>query len=141
MDHAAVLEALAGTFVPGGEAVRLADHLAETIASLPHRADRNELNRLLGLLESRAVNALLSGIPRPFTGMSVPQRERCLRGWARSRLPLRRKAFQALKRMATVIYYTSRDPSGRPNPSWPRLGYPGKNLIYSSISRAIPAKW
>jgi long-chain-alcohol oxidase len=125
VDHAAVLEALAGTFVPGSESVRLADHLAETIAALPHRADREELSRLLGVLESRTVNTLLAGIPRPFTGMSVPQRERYLRGWARSRLPLRRKAFQALKRMATVIYYTSRDPSGRPNPSWPRLGYPG----------------
>jgi long-chain-alcohol oxidase len=125
VDHAAVLEALAGTFVPGGESVRLAEHLAETIAALPHRADREELTRLLGVLESRAVNTVLAGIPRPFTGMSVPQRERYLRGWATSRLPLRRKAFQALKRMATVIYYTSRDPSGRPNPSWPRLGYPG----------------
>jgi choline dehydrogenase-like flavoprotein len=125
VNQAAVLEALAGTFVPGGEAVRLADHLAETIASLPHRADRDELRRLLGLLESRAVNTLLAAIPRPFTGMSVPQRERYLRGWARSRLPVRRKAFQALKRMATVIYYTSRDVAGHANPSWPRLGYPG----------------
>jgi len=125
VDHAAVLEALADTFVPGGEGVRLAEHLAETIAALPHRADREELNRLLGLIESRTVNALLAGIPRPFTGMSVPQRERYLRGWAVSRLPLRRKAFQALKRMATVIYYTSRDASGGSNPSWPRLGYPG----------------
>ncbi len=120
-----MLRALAETFVPGAEAVRLADHLAETIAALPHRADREELARLLGLFESRVVNALLSGVPRPFTAMSVPQRERCLRGWATSRLPLRRKAFQALKRMTTVVYYTARDPSGNDNPSWPRLGYPG----------------
>jgi choline dehydrogenase-like flavoprotein len=125
VDHAAVLQALAGTFVPGGEAVRLADHLGETIAALPHRTDRDELARLLGVLESRFVNTLLAGIPRPFTGMSASQRERYLRGWATSRLPVRRKAFQALKRMATIIYYTSRDPTGRPNPSWPRLGYPG----------------
>lgn len=69
-----MLRALAETFVPGAEAVRLADHLAETIAALPHRA----------------VNALRAGVARPFTTMSVPQRERYLRGWATSRLPLRR---------------------------------------------------
>lgn len=125
MDRALVLRALADTFVPGSQAVRLADHMGETIASLPHRADREELTRLLDLLESRATNAVLAGIPRPFTAMSTPERERYLRGWATSRIPLRRKAFQALKRMATVIYYTARDASGRSNPSWPRLGYPG----------------
>jgi long-chain-alcohol oxidase len=121
----AVLRALAATFVPGAEAVRLAEHLAETIAALPHRRDRDELEGLLGVFESRAVNTVLAGIPRPFTGMTTVQRERYLRGWATSRWALRRKAFQALKRMATIIYYTSRDPLGRPNPSWPRLGYPG----------------
>ncbi len=125
MDRAPVLRALADTFVPGSEAVHLAERMGETIAALPHRGDRDELHRLLGLLESRAVNAIVAGIPRPFTGMSTPERERYLRDWATSRLPLRRKAFQALKRIATVIYYTSRDPSGRANPSWPRLGYPG----------------
>ncbi len=125
MDRALVLRALADTLVPGSQVVHLADHMDETIASLPHRADREELTRLLGLLESRTVNALLAGIPRPFTAMSTAERERFLRGWATSRLPLRRKAFQALKRMATVIYYTARDASGRSNPSWPRLGYPG----------------
>jgi len=57
--------------------------------------------------------------------MTLAQRERYLRGWATSRWPLRRKAFQALKRMATVLYYTSRDPTGAPNPCWPLLGYPG----------------
>jgi choline dehydrogenase-like flavoprotein len=125
MDRALVLHALADTLVPGSQAVRLAEHMDETIASLPHRADRDEMTRLLDLLESRATNAILAGIPRPFTAMSTPERERCLRGWATSRLPLRRKAFQALKRMATVIYYTARDAGGRSNPSWPHLGYPG----------------
>jgi len=125
MDRAPVLRALADTFVPGSETVHLAERMGETIAALPHRGDRDELHRLLGLLESRTVNLMVAGTPRSFTAMSPPERERYLRGWATSRLPLRRKAFQALKRIATVIYYTSRDPSGRANPSWPRLGYPG----------------
>lgn len=125
MNPSAALRAVAETFVPGGESVRLAEHLAETIAALPYRADRNDLTWLLRLLENRFVNLLLGGGPRPLSRMSNAQRERYLHRWATSRLPLRRKAFQALKRMATVVYYTSRDPAGGPNPSWRLLGYPG----------------
>jgi long-chain-alcohol oxidase len=121
----AVLRAVAETFVPGGESVRLAEHLSETIAALPHRSDRTDIARLLRLLEQPVVNLLLDGIPRAFSRMSTPQRERYLRRWATSRWPIRRRAYQALKRLATIVYYTSRDPAGRPNPSWPRLGYPG----------------
>jgi choline dehydrogenase-like flavoprotein len=125
VDNAAVLRALAETFVSGGEAVRLADHMAETIASLPRRSDREEIGRFLQLLESRTMNLVLAGSALPFTSMSQVQRERYLGAWATSRVPLRRKAFQGLKRMATVLYYTARLPSGDPNPSWARLGYPG----------------
>ena len=50
--------------------------------------------------------------------MSSAQRERCLRGWATSRLAQRRKAFQALKRLTTVTHYTT--------PGAARaIGYPG----------------
>jgi choline dehydrogenase-like flavoprotein len=50
--------------------------------------------------------------------MSTVQRERCLRGWATSRIPQRRKAFQALKRLTTVTHYTT--------PGATRaIGYPG----------------
>lgn len=125
MGNAAVLRALAGTFVPLGDAVRLAEHLAETIASLPRRTDREEIGRLLQLLESRTLNLVLTGSALPFTSMSLAQRERYLRAWATSRVPLRRKAFQGLKRMTTVLYYTTRPASGADNPSWAALGYPG----------------
>jgi choline dehydrogenase-like flavoprotein len=125
VDNAAVIRALAETFVPEGEAVRLADHLTETIASLPRRAAREEIAHLLQLLESRTLNLVLAGSALPFTSMSQAQRERYLGAWATSRVPLRRKAFQGLKRMTTVLYYTARPPSGANNPSWDRLGYPG----------------
>lgn len=92
--------------------------MARKIASLPRAADRAELDLLLRLLDSRAVNLLLSGMPLPFTRMSAAQRERCLRGWATSRIPQRRKAFQALKRLTTVTHYTT--------PGVARaIGYPG----------------
>jgi len=111
-----VLRAVAATFVSDG-AADLGDRVGGKIASLPP-ADRAELDRLLRLLGVAAVNLLLSGIPKSFTRMSRDERERCLRGWATSRLPQRRKAFQALKRLTTVTHYTT--------PGVARaIGYPG----------------
>jgi len=112
-----VLQAVAATLVADGPP-DLGDRVARKIASLPRAADRAELDLLLRLLDSRAVNLLLSGLALPFTQMSADQRERCLRGWATSRLPQRRKAFQALKRLTTVTHYTT--------PGVARaIGYPG----------------
>jgi long-chain-alcohol oxidase len=112
-----VLQAVAATLVADG-APELGERVARKIASLPRPADRRELDLLLRVLDKRIVNLLLSGIPKPFTRMSPAERERCLRGWATSRLPPRRKAFQALKRLTTVTHYTT--------PGAARaIGYPG----------------
>ncbi len=111
---------MAETLVPGAEAAGLADRMALAIGRLPRVADRAELVQLLGLLESRAANLALAGVPRRFSALSLPERERFLRGWATSWLPLKRKAFQALKRLAAFLYYTG-DGSG----AWERIGYPG----------------
>ena len=112
-----VLRAVAATLVVDGPK-DLGERVARKIASLPRPADRAELDLLLRLLDSRAVNLLFSGVALPFTRMSPDQRERCLRGWATSRLPQRRKAFQALKRLTTVTHYTT--------PGAARaIGYPG----------------
>ena len=113
----AVLRAVAATLVPDAPA-DLGDRVAGKVAMLPRPADRAELDLLLRLLDVRAVNLLLSGIPVPFTRMSATDRERCLRGWATSRIAQRRKAFQALKRLTTVTHYTT--------PGVARaIGYPG----------------
>jgi choline dehydrogenase-like flavoprotein len=112
-----VLQAVAATLVVDGPP-DLGERVARKIASLPRAADRAELDLLLRLLDSRAVNLLCSGLALPFTQMSTEQRERCLRGWATSRLPQRRKAFQALKRLTTVTHYTTPDAARS-------IGYPG----------------
>jgi len=115
----AALRAVAATLVSGGgEDADLAMRVAGHVAALPRAADRVELDLLLRLFESRVVNLLLAGIPRPISTMTPAQRERYLRGWATSRLPPRRKAFQALKRIVTVTHYTT--------PGAVRtIGYPG----------------
>ena len=112
-----VLKAVAATLVVDGPP-DLGERVAQKIASLPHPADRRELDLLLRLLDSSIVNLLVSGIPKAFTRMSPAQRERCLRGWATSRLPQRRKAFQALKRLTTVTHYTTPGAAHA-------IGYPG----------------
>jgi len=96
----------------------LGARVAGQIAKLPRAADRAELDLLLRLLDNRIVNLLLAGVPQPFTRMSPERRERYLRSWATSRIPQRRKAFQALKRLTTVTHYTTPG-AGR------SIGYPG----------------
>jgi choline dehydrogenase-like flavoprotein len=112
-----VLRAVAATFVVDSPP-DLGERVAQKIAALPRSADRAELDLLLRLLDVAAVNLLLSGIPRPFTRMSRTQRERCLRSWATSAIPQRRKAFQALKRLTTVTHYTTAGVARA-------IGYPG----------------
>ncbi|MGH7672633.1 MAG: GMC family oxidoreductase N-terminal domain-containing protein [Gemmatimonadales bacterium] len=113
----AVLRAVAATLVPDG-AEDLAQRVADQVAALPRAADRAQLGMVLRLLESRAANLVLTGIPRPFTAMSPTQREAYLRAWATSRLVPRRTVFQALKRLVTVTHYTM--------PAAARaIGYPG----------------
>jgi choline dehydrogenase-like flavoprotein len=114
----AALRAVGATLVDGAEAGDLASQVAAHIAQLPRAADRAELDLLLRLFESRVANLCIAGIPRPFSAMTPAQRERYLRGWATSRLPPRRKAFQALKRIITVAHYTTPG-AGR------AIGYPG----------------
>jgi len=112
-----VLRAVADTLIQDAPS-DLGERVAGRIAALPRSADRAELDLLLRAFESRALNLLLNGIARPFTAMSRAQRERYLRSWATSRIPQRRKAFQALKRLTTVTHYTTPG-AGR------AIGYPG----------------
>jgi len=114
---------VADTLIPDGARVGLAGRVAAVIESLPP-GDQRRLAQLLGLFDSPVVNLLLTGVPRAFTRMDRPARERYLRSWATSRLNLRRSAFQALKRITTVTYYTATDDAGR-NPAWAELQYPG----------------
>ncbi len=66
--------------------------------------------------------------------MPLQQRERVLRGWARSRVPLRRAGFQALKRLTHVAYLAWPTGDGT-HPAWRTVGYPGP---LPQPDRAIP---
>lgn len=89
--------------------------------------DPDALSRLLLLLDALGnpvVNLTLSGKPAPFHHMSLSDRQAVLRGWAHSRLELRRVGFQALKRLTQIAFYGSPASNGT-HPAWQAVGYPG----------------
>ncbi len=98
--------------------------VAELIAGLPDRDDRDRLTRLLALLGSQTANLLLSGVARPIHALDRGACERLLKGWGESRAELRRAGFQALKRLANVAYYCW-PANGNRHPVWEAAGYPG----------------
>src|SRR5439155_1616898 len=117
--ESATLRLLADTLVPSlavepdpdGFYARRASDLAvdgdvariiERYVSPQQRAD---FRRLLRTIESRGANLLLSGSPRRFSSESQAERERFLLGWAHSRFGVKRRGFQAVKRLVLFLTY------------------------------------
>jgi len=108
-------------FALDAAALKVPAAMEETIAALG--ADQQaELGRLLGLLGTPLLPLLLTGRARRFSGLSQEEAERFLLAMADSRLPLLRTGFQALKRLATFLFYSLLDAGGE-NPTWPAIGY------------------
>ena len=117
----AVLIALADTFVRG-DAERRGRLAGEALERAADPAQVRQLRLVLRAMDSRAVNLLLAGRPTTFAGMSPAARERYLLGWALSRIPQRRSAFQALRKLLTFLAYA--DPGdGAPDPRLTAIGY------------------
>ncbi len=128
------LAALIDTFLPGGPGSSAgapypsgteagADRMIlDGVASLPE-ADQHEFAQLLGALDSRFLNLLLTGRPVRFTGLDAAARERYLLGWATSALAVKRRGFHSAKRVAAWAYFTAPvGPSGT-HPLWERIHY------------------
>ena len=118
----AVMAAVCETLVPDAGSGTVS-RVAQLIASL-QPDDRSRLGLLLTLLDTPLVNLLSSGHFRSFVDLAPEQREAVLRGWAYSRLALRRAGFQALKRLAHVAYYCW-PAHHKGHPVWHAAGYPG----------------
>ena len=95
--------------------------LEQAIERLPS-VERGELRHLLTLLDGRMLGALLCGVPRGIVDLSGTDRERLLTAMSTRRLPQLRRAFQALKRLTSFLFYSVTDASGM-NRTWPRIGY------------------
>ena len=86
---------------------------------------RDQFYKLLDILDSRGYNLLLSGKPKRFVDMrTLNERTQYLAKWRDSQLALKRKAFQALKRLVCFLSYTITENDGQ-NPNWQAIGYPG----------------
>ncbi|MGH2605072.1 MAG: gluconate 2-dehydrogenase subunit 3 family protein, partial [Anaerolineales bacterium] len=112
------------------------ERAAAILTQLPNADDLAQLRQLLRLLESPIASLALTCRSKAFSIMSRPEREASLRAMARHPLNPIRGAFQALKRLATLLYYADADPQGH-NPTWSSLGYPGPILDPPETAKSI----
>ncbi len=128
-----ILQALVDTFLPSspgtdggrsypsGSEVGTDRAVAELVAGLGE-AHRREFASLLRAVDSPFTNLVLTGRPVRFSDLDPPARERYLQGWSTSRLALKRKGFQAAKRLASALYYSG-PTAGDGHPLWDRIHY------------------
>src|SRR5256712_6163271 len=99
------------------------DDVARIIESYVSPNQRADFRRLLRTIESPWANLLLSGRPHRISAGTPTDRERLLLGWAHSRLGIKRRGFQAVKRLVLFLTYAKALKSGV-NPNLPSLGHP-----------------
>lgn len=112
-----------GCFAAGAREVGTAARAERLIARIPDDDSRRRLRLLLRTLDLPLVNLFFAGRPFRFTALSATGREAVLRSYARSRVPLRRAGFQALKRLVHVAHYCW--PVNGTHPAWAANGYSG----------------
>jgi len=66
----------------------------DAMVAMAHPATQKEVRQLLRLFENALTGFLLGGQLRPFTASSPWEQDERLRGWARSRITLRRSGFR-----------------------------------------------
>ncbi|MCK6569977.1 hypothetical protein L6V77_02590 [Myxococcota bacterium] len=91
--------------------------LDTTLAQADART-RNDLLRLLGLLDNALAGFLLDGESTPFSRLDAAAQDAVLERWRLSRFALRRTGYQALRRLAATHFYA--DPAAQR-----AIGYPG----------------
>jgi choline dehydrogenase-like flavoprotein len=117
----AVLSALAETFV-AGDGERRGRLAGEALEQVADPAQLRQLRLVLRAMDSRIVNLLLTGRPSGFRAMSDEVRQRYVLGWVASRIPQRRSAIGAYRRLLTFLAYA--DPGGDPpEPHVALVGY------------------
>ena len=105
------LAAIVDTFAPGGDGLPSASELGvdrlvrAEVEALGRPSLVGQLDLLLRVIESPAANLLLAGRPARFSALSQTDRETYLRRLATSPIPLKRTAFQDLKRLTFLLLY------------------------------------
>jgi long-chain-alcohol oxidase len=115
----ASLEAICDTFVPGEN-------------GLPSATDIHVPDVILGAMGANpsadvrdGFAGLIEGWDPEFASLPDDERERALLAWCDSEEVMQRAAFQALRKLTMVMYYTVPWPGDGPNRVDEAIGYPG----------------
>ena len=95
--------------------------MEEALAAVPPE-QLQDFRLLLRALDNPLFVAGMAGRPKPFRSLGAADRERVLLAMATSSIPLARKGFQAVKRLAAFLFYSVMD-EHRSNPTWNAIGY------------------
>jgi hypothetical protein len=127
----AIFAAAAARLVPGDDAVAAgwpsADALdcagkVDALVARLHPRAISEMRQLLRLFENGLSGLFATGMPVTFTRCSALEQDARLEAWRRSRLSLLRSGYQAMKRLAHAVYYSSPE-------IYARVGYPGPPVV------------
>jgi choline dehydrogenase-like flavoprotein len=91
-------------FAPDAPRVELAAAVESRLAS-GDPALAAQVGTLLSLFDHPLTALLFTGRPRRFTTLGADDQDAWLRAWGRSRLPLRRTVYQALRRVILSTFY------------------------------------
>jgi hypothetical protein len=117
-----VVERLVASDDPGAPSVRETRTMA-TIDRVCGHLDASVTDPLPWLLRAVEFGPIVfDWTPSRFTRLDADGQDAALRGWMTSRLALRRQAFQALRNLAFLGYYTQ--PA-----AWSGIGYAGPLLV------------
>ena len=115
----ASLDAICDTFVPGEN-------------GLPSATDLHVPDVILGAMGANpsadvrdGFAGLIEGWDRGFASLSEEEREQALLAWCDSDDVMQRAAFQALRKLTMVMYYSMPWQGEGPNPVDEAIGYPG----------------
>jgi long-chain-alcohol oxidase len=124
----AVLAALAAGVLGPAFDPAVPGRMLELLGRTASRRDRDRLLAVLGALDSRAGALALTGRPAPLSARPAAAAEAVVRGWAASRLPLRRRLAAAVGPLALLAAYAwpgpARDATGYPGPLGPAPDVP-----------------
>ncbi len=106
--------------------LHISEMLADAVQHSLQPGNAKDFRRVVSVFESPAYNLILLRRWARFSALGPAARERYLQSWRDSPIPLKRTAFQALKRLTLFLAYASVDEQGH-NPNWADIGYPGSH--------------
>lgn len=110
-----------GLFTADAVSLGVPGAVEEALAAVPPEQVQ-DFRLLLRALDHPLFVLGVAGKAKAFRSLTAEERERVLLTMATSSVPLARKGFQGVKRLAAFLFYTLMD-ERRTNPTWNGIGY------------------